>query len=96
MASALGLAGRLYYLQIVNPTIVYKQAPKGKTLRQIARDQQSAKLNFYMPRRQIVDRGGNVLAVDRVTYELYAHPYLFKRNLDIIPPQDVAEQLAEI
>lgn len=96
VASALGLAGRLYYLQIVNPTIVYKQAPKGKNLRQIARDQQSAKLHFYMPRRQIVDRQGNVLAVDRVTYELYAHPYLFKRNLDTIPAQDVAEQLAKI
>ena len=94
--SALGLAGRLYYLQIVNPTIVYKQAPKGKTLRQIAHDQQSRKLRFYMPRRQIIDRQGNVLAVDRLTYELYVHPYLFKRNLDIVPPQKVAEQLAEI
>ena len=94
--SALGLAGRLYYLQIVNPTIVYKQAPKGKTLRQIAHDQQSRRLRFYMPRRQIIDRQGNVLAVDRITYELYAHPYLFKRNLDIVPPQEVAEQLAAI
>ena len=91
-----GLAARLYYLQIVNPTIIYKQAPKGKTLKQIARDQQSTKLRFYMPRRQIVDRQGNVLAVDRITYELYAHPYLFKRNLDIIPPKRVAEKLAEI
>ena len=94
--SALGLAARLYYLQIVNPTITYKQAPKGKTLRQIARDQQSAKLRFYTPRRQIVDRQGNVLAVDLVTYELYAHPYLFKRNLDEVAPEEVAQQLAEI
>ena len=94
--SALGLAGRLYYLQIVNPTITYKQAPEGKTLKQIARDQQSTKLRFYMPRRQIVDRQRNVLAVDRITYELYAHPYLFKRNLDKVPPEQVAEKLAEI
>ena len=94
--SALGLAGRLYYLQIVNPKIVYEQAPKGKTLRKIAQDQQSTKLRFYMPRRQIIDRQGNVLAIDRVTYELYAHPYLFKRNSNIVPPEEVAQKLVEI
>ena len=94
--AALGLAARLSYLQIFNPTITYEQAPKGKTLKQIARDQQSTKLRFYMPRRQIVDRQGNVLAVDRITYELYVHPYLFKRNLALIPAEEVAQKLAEI
>ena len=96
--SALGLAGRLYYLQIINPTIAHEQKPqeKRKTLKQIAQDQQSTNLRLYMPRRQIVDRQGNVLAVDRVTYKLYAHPYIFKRNSRKVLPETVAEELAKI
>jgi cell division protein FtsI (penicillin-binding protein 3) len=34
----------------------------------------------FVPRRPIVDRTGNVLAVDRPVYTLYAHPKLFKKS----------------
>ena len=91
-----GLAAKLYYLQVVNPVVVYEQAPKGKTLTQIARDQQTAKLSFYIPRRQIVDREQNVLATDRITYTLYVHPHLFKRNSEPVPAEEIADKLAEI
>ncbi len=94
--AALALAGKLYYLQIVDPVIVYEQAPKGKRLKQIAEDQQSTEIHFYRPRRQIVDRQQNVLATDRISYELYAHPYLFKKNTDKVSPEEVAEKLAAI
>jgi cell division protein FtsI (penicillin-binding protein 3) len=94
--ATLALAGKLYYLQIIDPVIVYKQAPQGKRLKEIAADQQYTKIRFYKPRRQIVDRQQNVLATDRISYELYAHPYLFKRNAQTVSPQEVAEQLAEI
>ena len=92
----IGLITRLYYLQIVNPVITYEQAPNGKTLTQIAQDQQTTKLSFYIPRRQIVDRDQNVLATDRITYTLYVHPHLFKRNSEPVPAAEIAEQLAAI
>lgn len=92
----IGLTARLYYLQIVNPVITYEQAPQGKRLTQIAKDQQTAKLSFYIPRRQIVDRGQNVLATDRITYTLYIHPHLFKRNSQPVPPEEIAQKLSDI
>ena len=96
VAGAIGLTVRLYYLQIINPIIVYEQAPRGKRLTQIARDQQTAKLSFYIPRRQIVDRDQNVLATDRITYTLYVHPYLFKRNSQPVPAEEIARELSNI
>ncbi len=94
--ATIALIGRLYYLQIIDPVIVYKQAPKGKRLSQIAHDQQTTKLRFYIPRRQIVDRQQNVLASDRITYTLYVHPQLFIRNSTPVPAEEIAEELAKI
>lgn len=96
ICGALGLTARLYYLQIINPTIIYQQAPDGKTLREIAKDQQHTLLRFYNPRRQIVDRQQNVLATDRITYDLYAHPALFTVYSQDIDPKKVAKELAQI
>ena len=96
LIGALGLGAKLYYLQIVNPVVKYEQAPQGKRLTQIAKDQQTAKLDFYIPRRQIVDRQQNVLATDRITYTLYVHPHLFKRNSKPVPAEEIANKLAEI
>ncbi len=93
---ALGLTCRLYYLQIINPVIVYEQSPKGKTLREISQGQQTDLIRFYAPRRQIVDRRQNILATDRITYELYVHPKLFKRNSKPVPAAEIAKNLAEI
>ncbi|MDJ0725407.1 MAG: penicillin-binding protein 2 [Prochloraceae cyanobacterium] len=81
VAAALGLGCRLYYLQIV----------RGKELLDKARQQQTVNLRPYIPRRSIVDRQDNVIATDRIVYELYAHPQQFK-----ISRQDIAEQLAKI
>lgn len=90
------LGAKLYYLQIIDPVVKYEQAPQGKKLSQIATDQQTTKLNFYIPRRQIVDRQQNVLATDRITYTLYVHPHLFKRNSQPVPAKEIATQLATI
>ena len=94
--STVGLGARLYYLQIINPEVVYEQAPQGKRLTQIAKDQQTTRLKFYIPRRQIVDRQQNVLATDRITYTLYVHPQLFKRNSEPVSAKEIADSLAEI
>lgn len=96
LLGTVGLTGRLYYLQIVDPVIVYEQAPRGKKLTQIAKDQQTTRLNFYIPRRQIVDRDQNVLATDRITYTLYVHPHLFKRNSQPVPAEEIARELSAI
>ncbi len=96
VVGTIGLASRLYYLQIVDPVVKYEQAPEGKRLSQIAQDQQTTKLKFYIPRRQIVDRQQNVLATDLITYTLYVHPFLFKRNSQPVPAEEIAEKLANI
>ncbi|HYW21404.1 MAG TPA: penicillin-binding protein 2 [Nodularia sp. (in: cyanobacteria)] len=81
MAAGLGLAINLYKLQIV----------QGAKLTQRARNQQMVKLRPFVPRRLVVDRSNNVLAVDRPVYTLYAHPKLFSQSI----PQ-MAERLAPI
>ena len=96
VGAALGLGTRLYYLQIINPVVKYEQAPQGKKLTQIAQDQQTTKLNFYIPRRPIVDRQQNVLATDRITYTLYVHPHLFKRNSQPVAAVEIASKLSDI
>ncbi|KZL48903.1 cell division protein FtsI [Nodularia spumigena CENA596] len=81
MTAGLGLAINLYQLQII----------QGAKLTQKARKQQMVKLRPFVPRRLVVDRGNNVLAVDRPVFTLYAHPKLFNRS-----NQQMAERLAPI
>lgn len=70
VTAAVLLGLRLAHLQLV----------QGPTLTQIARQQQQAPVLPQQARRPIVDRKGNVLAVDRMVYTLYAHPQLFKKT----------------
>ena len=75
------LSLNLYRLQVL-------QAPE---LEKKARQQQMVYMRPFVPRRPIVDRNGNILAVDQQVYTLYAHPKLFKRS-----PQEIAALLAPI
>ena len=93
---ATGLAIRLYHLQVVDPVINHEKAPKNKNYKDIARSQQTASLRLFTPRRQIVDRNQNVLATDRINYQLYVHPALFIKNSKPIQPEEVAQKLAAI
>ncbi len=68
MAGALGLLLNLYRLQVSQASDLEKKA----------RQQQMVSLRPFVPRRPIIDRNGNVLAVDQRVYTLYAHPKLFK------------------
>ncbi|MEH1874062.1 peptidoglycan D,D-transpeptidase FtsI family protein [Nostoc sp.] len=81
MAAGLGLAINLYNLQIV----------KGIKLTEQARNQQMVNLRPFMPRRPVVDRNSNLLAIDRPVYTLYAHPKLFDKS-----NEDMAGRLAPI
>ena len=77
----LGLGARLYNLQVT----------EGAKLLQKARQQQVTRLQPYVPRRSITDNVGNILAVDRLVYALYAHPKLFTKT-----PEEIAEKLAPL
>ncbi|WP_375506812.1 peptidoglycan D,D-transpeptidase FtsI family protein [uncultured Nostoc sp.] len=81
MAAGLGLGVKLYNLQIV----------KGPKLTEQARNQQMVNLRPFMPRRPVVDRNSNLLAIDRPVYTLYAHPKLFNKSYE-----DMAGRLAPI
>lgn len=79
--AALGLAVNLYNLQIV----------RGPKLAQRARNQQMVNLRLFMPRRQVVDRNMDVLAMDKPAYAMYVHPKLFDKS-----NQEITKQLAVI
>lgn len=81
VAAGVGIGVNLYKLQVV----------RSASLQQKARQQQMVYLRPFVHRRPIVDRNGNVLATDQLTYTLYAHPKLFKTS-----KQEVAAKLAEI
>jgi cell division protein FtsI (penicillin-binding protein 3) len=76
-----GLAINLFYVQVV----------QGDLLRDIAQSQQITEFKPFLPRRDIADRQGDILAIDRPVFTLYAHPKLFKAS-----KQDVADQLAPV
>ncbi|WP_017317373.1 peptidoglycan D,D-transpeptidase FtsI family protein [Mastigocladopsis repens] len=81
IAAGVGLAVNLYNLQIVS----------GPKLTQKARNQQMVNLRPFMPRRPVVDRNKDLLAIDRPVYTLYAHPKLFENS-----NHQMAEQLSSI
>lgn len=76
-----GLGVQLYRLQIL----------QGTELLSKAQQRQSKVLRRVTPRRQVIDRSNNVLAIDRPVSTLYAHPKLFKQS-----PQEVASQLSSV
>lgn len=81
MMAMVGLVFNLYQLQIV----------QGKKLTKKARNQQMVNVRPYMPRRPVVDRGNNVLAIDRPVYTVYSHPKLFD-----LSQEEIAEKIAPI
>ncbi|MGK7923372.1 MAG: peptidoglycan D,D-transpeptidase FtsI family protein [Trichodesmium sp.] len=81
MLGLFGLIINLFYLQVV----------RGKALQKQAELQQTVQSNPFIPRRPIVDRKGNVLAIDKIAYTLYAHPKIFNRS-----KQEVAYELSTI
>lgn len=93
----LGLLLRLVWLQILD-------APN---LQQKAQEQQSITVRPFVPRRPIVDRSNNQVAIDRPSYTIYAHPALFSeilvgkgklktRTQVKIKPERMAQKLAPI
>jgi len=78
----LGLCWNLFQLQVVRRPF----------LERYARQQQEITIRPFVPRRSIVDRNNNLLAVDSPTYTLYAHPLIFRRQTK----EQIANQLAPL
>ena len=64
----LGLAGRLFWLQLI----------QGDVLAQQARSRQMPSAQSFAVRRPIVDRQGEILAWDEMRARLWAHPVYFQ------------------
>ena len=71
--------------------LIRLQIKDGAELKARAADQQFVYLRPFTPRRQIVDRMGTVLALDRPVFTLFVHPKLFKEKKEAI-----AEKLSPI
>jgi cell division protein FtsI (penicillin-binding protein 3) len=92
---ALGLLMRLGWLQILAAADLQKSA----------RSHQVTTVRPFVPRRPIIDRNGNFVAIDRPSYAIYANPQAFKQTvpskggksekIDITPTQ-MAQTLAPI
>lgn len=79
MAGGLGLALNLFHLQVT----------QGPELQKRAQQQQVMRVRPFVPRRTIIDRNRDLLAIDRPVYTLYAHPKLF-----VEPKAAIASKLA--
>lgn len=67
---------------VLGGNLLRLQGWQGDMLQKRATEQQLVQLQPFVPRRPIVDRQGNTLAIDRLAYVLYAHPILFHKNAD--------------
>ncbi|PSB32778.1 peptidoglycan D,D-transpeptidase FtsI family protein [Chlorogloea sp. CCALA 695] len=81
VAVAMGLGVQLFRLQVLH----------GAELSSKAKKQQVISLRPFIPRRPVIDRVNNVLAIDRPVYTLYAHPKLFKKS-----SAEVAKKLSSL
>jgi cell division protein FtsI (penicillin-binding protein 3) len=81
LVALLAIAGRLVWLQLAQGDSLSGRAELQRQVTPIQRQ----------VRHTIVDRQGNVLAVDRVVYTLYAHPRLFN-----LSAQEVAAALSPL
>ncbi len=71
-----GLISRLYKLQVIG--VIGKN--EQHELAEEALKQRQYNLNPYIPRRPIIDRYNNTLALDRIVNTLYVHPIQFKHQ----------------
>jgi cell division protein FtsI (penicillin-binding protein 3) len=96
-SGALGLSLRLVWLQLID----------AGNLEQKAEIQQSVTIRPFVPRRTIVDRSNNQIAIDRPSYTLYARPKYFSQDIFAkgkskkatnvkIAPLDMAQRIAPI
>lgn len=73
---AVGLAARLVWLQLVDAPNLQKRAQA----------QQIVTVRPFVPRRPIVDRNNDLMAIDRPSYTVYVHPIQFSETESVKNP----------
>ncbi|MDE5103144.1 MAG: penicillin-binding protein 2, partial [Trichodesmium sp. St19_bin2] len=81
----------MFGLVVLITNLFRLQILQGKELQKLAQKQHTIESNPFIPRRPIVDRNGNLLAIDQIAYTLYAHPKIFNRQ-----KQEVANKLSTV
>ena len=81
----------MFGLVVLITNLFRLQILQGKELQKLAQKQHTIESSPFIPRRPIVDRNGNLLAIDQIAYTLYAHPKIFNRQ-----KQEVANKLSTV
>lgn len=74
----------MFGMVLLTVNLVRIQVFQASMLQERAKGQQMISMNAALPRRPIVDRANNVLAIDRPIYTLFVHPIMFKKEKEAI------------
>ena len=74
----------MFGMALLTVNLLRIQVFQASMLQERAKGQQMISTSAAMPRRPIVDRANNVLAIDRPVYTLFVHPVMFKKEKEAI------------
>jgi cell division protein FtsI (penicillin-binding protein 3) len=74
----------MFGMALLTINLLRIQIFQASMLQERAKGQQMISMNAALPRRPIVDRTNNVLAIDRPVYTLFVHPIMFKKEKEAI------------
>ena len=74
----------MFGMALLTLNLLRIQVFQASMLQERAKGQQMISMSAAMPRRPIVDRANDVLAIDRPVYTLFVHPIMFKKEKEAI------------
>ncbi len=74
----------MFGMALLTLNLLRIQIFQASMLQERAKGQQMISMSAVMPRRPIVDRANDVLAIDRPVYTLFVHPIMFKKEKEAI------------
>lgn len=74
----------MFGIALLTLNLLRIQIFQASMLQERAKGQQMISMSAAMPRRPIVDRSNDVLAIDRPVYTLFVHPMMFKKEKEAI------------
>jgi cell division protein FtsI (penicillin-binding protein 3) len=74
----------MFGMALLTLNLLRIQVFQASMLQERAKGQQMISMSAAVPRRPIVDRANDVLAIDRPVYTLFVHPIMFKKEKEAI------------
>ena len=74
----------MFGMALLTVNLLRIQIFEASMLQERAKGQQMISTSAALPRRPIIDRANNVLAIDRPVYTLFVHPIMFKKEKEAI------------